>query len=538
MRPDTPPAPVSNSPSPTAIPGAGPSIAPEPPAATRTDARPARRPSLLRPPDATSSAGDAGAGADLPDPLPTRWNRPSATPGRPASCRARGSPTPTSSPSRTAGGSASPTGTATARATRSATTIPTRRAACSTRSTRTSSRAITRSSGSTRSSTSPPLAFTFSGVRQIPTATTPFESTAQPVPGRLLRPAQPVLLPATSSSWRSTCSTATPRSSRPTGRSSSRRSSTSTTWPSRSWAIVSPNVLQGHRRAPATFLALQEWFVETKIADLSPDYDFVSVRVGIAAVHQRLPRLPLQRHQPRRPPLRHPQLQPRPVQRRLLPPVGEGHQQLLNTFNDRHQNLVIANYYRQDFLFPGYTAQVSLHYNHDQPTSSSTRTASWSGPTRSASSSRTRSTSSTSAGPATATSAASTSRTSSTGRSATTASIPLANQAADDQRADGRDRGLSYDRDWVRFRTSFFYASGDSNPNNSHATGFDSILDRPELRRRPVQLLATASRSRCSASTWSTASAWCPTCVRARSRGRPTSSTPACSCPTSASTST
>ena len=25
---------------------------------------------------------------------------------------------------------------------------------------------------------------------------------------------------------------------------------------------------------------------------------------------------------------------------------------------------------------------------------------------------------------------------------------------------------LSYDRDWVRFRTSFFWASGDSNPNN------------------------------------------------------------------------
>ena len=36
---------------------------------------------------------------------------------------------------------------------------------------------------------------------------------------------------------------------------------------------------------------------------------------------------------------------------------------------------------------------------------------------------------------------------------------------------------LSYDRDWARFRTSFLYASGDSNVNNKHATGFDSILD-------------------------------------------------------------
>ena len=43
------------------------------------------------------------------------------------------------------------------------------------------------------------------------------------------------------------------------------------------------------------------------------------------------------------------------------------------------------------------------------------------------------------------------------------------------------DLELSYDRDWVRFRTSFFWASGDSNPNNKHATGFDTILDNPNF---------------------------------------------------------
>ena len=40
---------------------------------------------------------------------------------------------------------------------------------------------------------------------------------------------------------------------------------------------------------------------------------------------------------------------------------------------------------------------------------------------------------------------------------------------------------LSYDRDWVRFRTSFFWSSGDSNPKNNHATGFDTILDNPNF---------------------------------------------------------
>ena len=41
-----------------------------------------------------------------------------------------------------------------------------------------------------------------------------------------------------------------------------------------------PRRAQGHARAHAPFIALQEWFVETKLADLSPDYDFVSVRAG------------------------------------------------------------------------------------------------------------------------------------------------------------------------------------------------------------------------------------------------------------------
>jgi hypothetical protein len=36
---------------------------------------------------------------------------------------------------------------------------------------------------------------------------------------------------------------------------------------------------------------------------------------------------------------------------------------------------------------------------------------------------------------------------------------------------------LSVDRDWMRFRTSFFYASGDNNPTDGTARGFDSILD-------------------------------------------------------------
>ncbi|HZJ38455.1 MAG TPA: hypothetical protein VFD18_04725 [Chthoniobacterales bacterium] len=38
---------------------------------------------------------------------------------------------------------------------------------------------------------------------------------------------------------------------------------------------------------------------------------------------------------------------------------------------------------------------------------------------------------------------------------------------------------LSMDKDWLRFKLSGFYASGDPDPRNSHATGFDTIFDRP-----------------------------------------------------------
>ena len=36
---------------------------------------------------------------------------------------------------------------------------------------------------------------------------------------------------------------------------------------------------------------------------------------------------------------------------------------------------------------------------------------------------------------------------------------------------------VSLDRDWVRYRASFFWSSGDSNPRDGTARGFDSIFE-------------------------------------------------------------
>src|SRR6266542_774166 len=38
---------------------------------------------------------------------------------------------------------------------------------------------------------------------------------------------------------------------------------------------------------------------------------------------------------------------------------------------------------------------------------------------------------------------------------------------------------LSVDKDWLRHKFSIFYASGDHDPTNEHATGFDTVFDRP-----------------------------------------------------------
>jgi len=244
-------------------------------------------------------------------------------------------------------------------------------------------------------------------------------------------------------------------------------------------SVVSPDVLAGTTRY-RTFFALEEWFVETKLADLSPDYDFLSVRVGsqpftsdfrgfIFSDTNRAIRLFGTNFSNR-------------DQFNLIyfSQQEKDTNSELNTFHDRHQQVLIANYYRQDFIFPGYTSQVSVHYNHDDPTFHFDNNGflvrpdpagvfkphtldvfylGWTGDGH-------------------------------IDRLNITHAFywalgydslnPMANQPQDID-AQMAAIELSYDRDWMRFRTSFFWASGDENPNNRHATGFDAIFDNPNF---------------------------------------------------------
>ena len=244
-------------------------------------------------------------------------------------------------------------------------------------------------------------------------------------------------------------------------------------------AVVNPDVRRGPTRG-RTWLSLEEYFVESKLTDLSPDYDFVSVRVGsqpftsdfrgfIFSDTNRAVRL----------------FGTRLSNRDQFNVIFFDQQEKdtnseLNTFQSRHQNIFIANYYRQDFIFPGYTTELSVHYNHDGSTFHFDKNdflvrpdpvgvftphkldvvyLGWAGDGH-------------------------------IGRYNISNAFywalgrdsvnPLAGQEQEIS-AQMAAVELSYDRDWVRFRTSFLWASGDDNPNNKHATGFDTILDHPNF---------------------------------------------------------
>ncbi|MFO0852139.1 MAG: hypothetical protein U0871_26780 [Gemmataceae bacterium] len=244
-------------------------------------------------------------------------------------------------------------------------------------------------------------------------------------------------------------------------------------------AVVSPNVLDGLNRA-RTWFALQEFFGEVKLFDLSSEYDFVSVRAG---------------SQPFTSDFRGFIYSDTNLMARGFGTRRGNREQFnvvyteqfekdtfsgLNSFDDRHQNVFMANYYVQDFLTPGYTVSASVHYNDDQPSVRFDRAGFLVRPD-----------------PAgvfqphhVQTAYLGLAGDGHIGRYNVSSAFywvlgrdslnPIANQAQTVS-AQMAALELSYDRDWARFRVSGLYASGDGNPNNSHATGFDAILPNPNF---------------------------------------------------------
>ncbi|HEX8076402.1 MAG TPA: hypothetical protein VF511_01200, partial [Chthoniobacterales bacterium] len=150
----------------------------------------------------------------------------------------------------------------------------------------------------------------------------------------------------------------------------------------------------------------------------------------------------------------------------------------LNKFDDRDQRVFILNVFRQDFLAKGYTAQLSFHTNLDERSRHYdqndfiTRPApigavrdhfvhsyylGWAGDGH-------------------------------IGRLNISHALYQAlgvdefngiAQQRVDINAQMAALELSIDKDWLRFKLSAFYASGDGDPRDSDGTGFDTIFDKP-----------------------------------------------------------
>jgi hypothetical protein len=226
--------------------------------------------------------------------------------------------------------------------------------------------------------------------------------------------------------------------------------------------------------------ALQEAFGELKLKDLSNEYDFVSIRGGIQAFNSDFRGFIFSVSQPA---VRiFGNLDSNRYQYNLaaFDMLGKDPNSGLLTFDSRHQRVYIANLYRQDFFIPGYTVEVSFHYDKDDPSTGVNRDGFMVRP------------------------------------------VPFGGLMPRSERAYyygfagdghwgrinlthafyqvlGTDKynpfaehavsinarmaalELSLDRNWLRYRASFFYASGDRNPTGKTATGFDSIDDNPNF---------------------------------------------------------
>jgi carboxypeptidase family protein len=250
--------------------------------------------------------------------------------------------------------------------------------------------------------------------------------------------------------------------------------------------VVSPNVRNGTTRFD-DHIGLQEAFVEVKLHDLSPNYDFVSARAGIQQFNADFRGFLYVDEQPGLRIFGNWNSDRIEYNAAYFNFLEKNTNSGLNSFALRQQQVVLANIYVQDFFFPGYTAEFVGAWNKDDPSihfddnGFLVRPApignvvnqgvgaiphgirvgyfGWLGSGHIQRLNLTHAFYE-AAGEDTFNPIA--------GRSVTV----NAQMAAAE---------VSLDRDWARYRVSAFYASGDSNPRDGRANGFDSIVDLPNF---------------------------------------------------------
>ena len=243
--------------------------------------------------------------------------------------------------------------------------------------------------------------------------------------------------------------------------------------------IVNFDVRKGTTRLDS-HLGLQEGFAEVKLKDLSNQYDFVSLRVGVQSFTSDFRGFIFSDQEPGV---------------RLFGNLDSNRYQFnlayfamlekdtnsgLNTMAYRNQQVMIANIYRQDFIKPGYTIQASFHYDKDDPSfqydtdNFLVRPA----PIGSVAPHSVRAYYYGFAGDGHF------GKLNLTHAFYQVLGTDKFNEIAGrrvDINAQMAAVELSLDKDWLRYRLSFFYASGDKDPRDGTATGFDTIFDNPNF---------------------------------------------------------
>ncbi|HEX4642350.1 MAG TPA: carboxypeptidase-like regulatory domain-containing protein, partial [Candidatus Acidoferrales bacterium] len=111
--------------------------------------------------------------------------------------------------------------------------------------------------------------------------------------------------------------------------------------------------------------ALQGAFAEYKIHDLSPNYDFLSVRAGIQNFSSDFRGFLFVEEQPGVRVFGNLHSDRWEYNAAYFYLLEKDTNSGLNTFIPRHQQVILANFYLQDFIKPGYTTEFSIHYNKD-----------------------------------------------------------------------------------------------------------------------------------------------------------------------------
>jgi hypothetical protein len=251
-------------------------------------------------------------------------------------------------------------------------------------------------------------------------------------------------------------------------------------------AAVNADVREGTTRLD-THVGLQEAFVEKKLFDVSSNYDFVSVRAGIQELSTDFRGFVAVVEQPGVRVFGTLASSRIEYNAAVFDFLEKDTNSGFNELHRRRQQMAVGNVYIQDFLTKGYTTEFSFHYTRDRGETHYDHNGFL-------------------VRPAPVGLIADHEVRASYFGWAGNGHIGRLNVSHAFYDAIGTDElnpieareveisaqmaavELSLDKDWLRYRGSFFWASGDDDVNDGRARGFDSILDAPVFAGGPFSL--------------------------------------------------